>query len=359
MKKIIYLVLFLSISTLVFSFGKKEVRINAADKIVVALLLDQFGIGDDSSNDGCYLGLQQAAEEGLLTLRVKSSKNMDDSVSILNNFVKDGVDVIVMIGEVNKALLIEASEEYVDTSFLGVDILFRDSDLKKNLFGITFREQDGGYLAGLVAGSLTYRFKKYHSYLNETNRVGIIVGKNSKDIKRYELGFFAGVKEVNQACEIISININDLNNPDKGAAALIELKEKGVDIVFSVAEKSNEGIFKAAEENQILIIGANKDLSNESNNILTSVVKKISVSVYLMIKEYATKSFETGENIIYGLNEGAISLAPYYNYDKFIPKELRVLISKMTSKLIKSSKVIPGSISEVEFNIEKIPFMEE
>lgn len=357
--KFLYMIVFLSLSTVIFSFGQKEVIVDAKNKLVVALILDQPGLGDDSSNDGCYIGLQQAADEGIITLRVKTSKGSDDSTNILNSLVSEGVDALFMIGEQNRQLLLDAAAQYQETLFFGVDVIYSDREIKKNLMGMTFKEQDGGYLAGLVAGELTYKYNKKHPYLNEQNRVGIILGKSSPDIKRYELGFFAGVKKVNQACEIISINLNDMNNSKKGRDAVIDLKEKGVDLIFSVAGGSDEGVFNAAEENNILVIGANKDLSRQSENILTSVVKKISVSTYLMIKEYTTIGLENGGNRIYGLNEGAISLAPYYNFDRFISKDLRVLISDMSKKLSNSSKIIPESIELIEFNIENVPTIVE
>lgn len=355
MKKILTLTLCFTFTSILFAFGNKELVIDAEEKIIVALILDENGIGDDSVNDSCYLGLQQAADEGLVTLRVKSAKTPEETLEHLESFVSNGVNALFLIGDTNKDLLLKSATKHTDTQFFGVDIIFSETELKENLIGITFKEQDGGYLAGLLAGSLTYKYQKYHEYLNETNRVGIILGKNSPDIKRYELGFYAGVKEVNPPCEIISININNLDDPEKAEAALIELKEKGVDIVFSVAGNSDSGVFKAAEDHNVLIIGANKDFSERSTNILTSVVKKISVSTYLMTSEYVTNGLIVGENKIYGLNEGAISLAPYYNFDRFIPKDLRELMSKMSIKLIKGSKVIPNSIEEIIFDVEKVP----
>ncbi|MBN2617585.1 MAG: BMP family ABC transporter substrate-binding protein, partial [Spirochaetales bacterium] len=219
----------------------------------------------------------------------------------------------------------------------------------------TFREQDGSYLAGLLSGTLTYKYFKIHEYLNNINRIGIILGSNKEDYKRYELGFFAGIKEVNPSCEIITLNINTLNNQEKGEEAVLELKQKGVDIILTVAGDSDVGVFKACEENKILIIGANKDLSISSNNILTSVVKNISIASYLITKDIISGIEVNGVNRIYGLKEGAITLAPFYNYDRYINKYIRELISKFSDKLVKNPEIIPESIDLVVFDPEIIP----
>ncbi len=359
MKKLLYSTLFLLITTSLFSFGINEEQINATEKIVVGLILNNPGLADNSSNDDCYNGLVQAADEGLITIRTKTATDIDHSIEIINEFVEDKVHMIFAIGDVNRKLLLDASKIYPKTIFVGVDILFKTNELKANVFGITFKEQDGGYLAGLLAGSMSYRFNKKHESLNEINKVGIILGKNNPDIKRYEVGFYAGVKNINPACEVISVNINDLDNPEKANKALKGLKQKGVDVVFSVAGNSDIGVFEAAKELNVLVIAANKDKNEVSDIILTSVVKKISVSTYLMTKQYLEGMFETGQNNVYGLNEGAISLAPYYNYDRYIPKEVRTLIKKQTLKLSKGSIEIPNTIPEIIFDVTDIPEIAE
>lgn len=361
MQKLIFFLTLIFLSVSVFSLGRKEAPIDAKNKIIVGLIVDQpgLGIGEASIYDSCYSGLQKAVNEGLITLRVMTSHNIEESNKIISNFVQDNVNLIFAIGDINKDLLIDAAILYNETVFVGVDILFSSPEIKDNLYGITFKEQDGGYLAGLFAGSLTYKYSNRHENLNETNRVGVILGKNTPEIKRYELGFYAGVKKVNPPCEIISVNINDLNSPEKGSNALIELKQKGVDIVFSIADESNIGVFETAEEENVFIIGANKDLSSISSAILTSVIKRISVSTYLMTKSYAQGLLTQGTNVTYGLTEGTISLAPYYKYDKYIPKDLNKLIRKMTKTLIKKPSIIAPSISEIIFDPEKLPSIEE
>jgi len=246
---------------------------------------------------------------------------------------------------------------YKNTTFVGIDILFDESEIRENLYGTTFKEQDGGYLAGLVAGSLTYKYFNRHPFLNEVNRVGIILGKNNPEINSYKLGFYSGVKKVNPPCEIIEINLNDLDNEEKGSDAVSELKGKGVDIVFTVSGNSDIGVFKSAIESDILVIAVNKDQGG-LNNTLTSIEKKISVTSYLMTKKITAGEYSTGSNVVFGLKEGGISLAPYYNFDKYIPKDLNVLIKNKTEKLIKGSEIIPLTIEEIEFDPEDIPEIE-
>lgn len=357
-KKILFIVLLFTTS-FIYSFGNKEDLIDAQQNIVAGLILDSSGLGDQSVNDSCYLGLQKASEEGLITLRVRNVSDEFKFDNIIEDFISQGVSIIYTIGDNNKKIFIKAAANNPDIKFIGIDTLFSSSELKPNLYGITYKEQHGGYLAGIVAGSMTYRFFSRHEYLNKANKVGIIMGKATPSIKRYELGFFAGVKSVNQSCDIVSVNINSMSNEEKGYNAVKDLKKKGVDIVFSVAGDSDKGVFKAAEEESLFVIGSNKDMNSQSENVLTSVVKELSVSIYLITKEIITNEYDSGQNVTHGLEEGAISLANYYKYDRIISKELRNIIKDNTDKLSKGADIIPESINDVVFDSENTPELEE
>lgn len=358
MKKISLFLIILLCNNL-FSFGSKEVPVDVKSKISVGLILDSTGLGDQMGNDSSYLGLERAAQEGLITLRTLNLSDETDFTTLVEDFKKYGVNFIYAIGEDNKANLISEAKKNPTIQFIGIDILFKDSELKPNLSGITFKEQEGGYLAGLLAGSMTYKYHKRYPTLNKTNKVGVIIGKSTPSTKRYELGFFAGVKEVNPPCEVITVNINDLNSPEKGAKAVKDLKKKGVDIIFSVAGESEEGIFQEAKEQNILVIGSNKDRFHESDIVLTSVMKELSVSSYLLTKNLITGEIEGGANTYFGVCEKALYLSSFYTYDKFIPREIKVLIRKSCDKLSSNSDMLPATKAEVEFNIEDVPEIEE
>lgn len=359
MYKSIITIVLLGISSTIFSLGINESVVDAKEKVVVGLVLDSNGLGDQDSNDNCYLGLERASEEGIITLRVKKTDELLDYKNQIDNFVSEGVNLIYLIGEENKKTIIDAANKYKKTIFIGVDMVLTKSEIKPNLYGINFKEQEGGYLAGLVAGSMTYKYSKRHSNFNAKNRVGIILGNKSSPNRRFEVGYYAGVKAVNPSCDIVSININSLNDPKKGADAVLKLKEKGVDIVFSVAGNSDYGVFDQALKSNLFVIGANRDLANSSDSVFTSVVKKLYISTYLLTKDIVEKEIETGTNVSFGLNNGAIDLAPYYKYDRYIAKDLRDLISDNMKKLSNKPDFIPETIGEIVYDSQAVPEFEE
>lgn len=355
MKKICFLTTLALISISLFSFGKKEEVLDARSKVIVGLILDENGLGDGLVNDSCYLGLEKLAQEGLITLRtlnITSDKGFSD---IVKDYKEFGVDYIFTIGEDFKKDLVKEARSNIDIMFVGVDMIFKSTELKPNISGISFYEQEGGYLAGLLAGNMTFKYHKRYELLNKANKVGIILGKSTPENKRYELGFYAGVKEVNPPCEIVTIDINNLNSPEKGRKAVEQMKKKGVDIVFAVAGNSESGVFEAAKEQGVLIIGSNKDRSLESEMVLTSVIKELSVSSYLMTKNLITDEFPGGENVYYGVTEKAVYLSSYYLYDKYIPRDVKKYIRSSAAKISGNPEFIPASIPEIQFDPEDIP----
>lgn len=342
-----------------FSLGSSEDQIDVKNKVSVGLILDSNGLGDQMVNDSSYLGLEKAAQEGFITLRTLKLSEENGFTSLVEEFKKFGVDYIYSIGDQNRKSIIAEARKNPEINFIGIDVIFKDSELKPNISGITFKEQEGGYLAGLLAGSMTYKYHKRHPSFNKSNKVGVIIGKTTPSTIRYELGFFTGVKKVNPPCEIITVNINDLNSPEKGAKAVKDLKKKGVDIIFAVAGESEKGIFSEAKNQGLFIIGSNKDRYLESEVILTSVVKELSVSTYLLTLDLLTQEIQGGSNTYFGVCEKALYLSSYYVYDKYIPRELKASIRKSCDDLSSKSDLIPPTKEEVEFDIEDIPEIEE
>ncbi len=76
----------------------------------------------------------------------------------------------------------EVAKNHTDKHFAIIDSVV---DLP-NVASITFKEQEGSFLMGVIAGKMT-----------KTNKIGFIGGKDFDLINRFEAGFAAGVKAVN------------------------------------------------------------------------------------------------------------------------------------------------------------------
>ncbi|MFP3340345.1 BMP family ABC transporter substrate-binding protein, partial [Micrococcus sp. SIMBA_131] len=68
----------------------------------------------------------------------------------------------------------------------------------ENVASITFKEHQGSFLVGVIAGMQS-----------ESNKVGFVGGVDSELIKKFESGFKAGVKSVNPDAEIFTQYADD------------------------------------------------------------------------------------------------------------------------------------------------------
>ena len=133
----------------VFAGGKPEKA--ETKKMIVAMATDVGGLGDKSFNDGSHAGLQKAADEFGLEARVVESKQQTDYIPNLSGLAEDGAKIVFAVGFLMAEAVVEAANNYPDNYFAGIDIWLDPEKAPKNALGLLFKEQESGYLAGVVA----------------------------------------------------------------------------------------------------------------------------------------------------------------------------------------------------------------
>ena len=169
--------------------GETEVR--------PALVLDVGGLGDQSFNDSAYAGLQRAKKELNVDTEYLESSAPTDYVDNLTQLADSGYSPVFAVGFLMTDAVNEVAPQYPDTDFAIVDSVV---DVK-NGASLVFREQEGSYLAGVVAGLMT---QEKTEYTNPDNKVvGFLGGQESDLIGKFQAGYEAGVKSVCPDCEVL------------------------------------------------------------------------------------------------------------------------------------------------------------
>ena len=102
---------------------------------------------------------------------------------------------------------------------------------------VLFRENEGAFLAGILAGLAT-----------KTGKVGMVGGIRVPPVMRYELGFAAGVQTVAPNVVFTPSYADDFEDPALGKELSIALYDGGSDIVLQAAGRTGIGCFDAANE---------------------------------------------------------------------------------------------------------------
>jgi basic membrane protein A len=134
----------------------------AASNIKAGLVTDVGGINDKSFNASAWDGLQRAGKELGIQVKYTESKQNADYVSNLTQYARSGYDVVFALGFRMQDALKDVAPRYPKVKFAIID---GDAPDLPNCASYKFREEQGSYLAGALAGAMT-----------KSNKVGFIGG---------------------------------------------------------------------------------------------------------------------------------------------------------------------------------------
>lgn len=206
-----------------------------------------------------------------------------------------------------------------------------------NVASVTFREQEGSFLAGVLAGLVT------------KGQVGFIGGMQVPLIRRFETGFRAGVSAVNpEAGKAMAIDYTgSFDDSSAGKRVAQSLFARGVDVLFQAAGADGLGVIAAADQAGKWVIGVDSDQAHLAPKVvLTSMVKHVDYAVYLAVKDLAGGKFVPGNREL-GLAEGGVGLSPV-RVD-FPGREAVLARIESYRKAIADGQLhVPGTLAELE-----------
>jgi basic membrane protein A len=273
--------------------------VSAQDSITVTMVTDTAGIGDQSFNDMAKEGGDRAVEELGIEFNILESQTAADYVRNLTDGAETS-DLTVAIGFLLTDALTEVSSQYPDASFALVDSVVE----AENVVNYLFREQEGAFLAGVLAALTT-----------QTNAIGFVGGIRIPPVMRYEVGYVAGARSVNPDIEIAIAYADDFEDPDTGKELSLAQFNAGADIVHAAAGRTGIGAFDAAIEKGegFWVLAADRDQSSLGEDFqLAAVIKGIDTAVYDSVKSVQDGNFAGG---IYnlGIADNGISLGAIHS----------------------------------------------
>lgn len=280
------------------------------EPVRVGILFDIGGRGDGGFNDGAVAGAEEAAAAGGVTIEYRESGDGRERAAILRSMAEAAPDAIIAIGFLASHDATIVAREFPDVHFTVVDYALpldstgRAMEPPPNLAGVSFREEEGAYLVGAIAG-----------LSSRSGTVGFVGGMDSRMIRRFEAGFAAGARRVCERCIVLSRFVGTtpaaFNDPPAGARAARELFGAGADVVFHAAGGTGAGVIGAARDAGRYVIGVDVDQWRAApGRVLTSMVKRIDVAVLEAIARERRGEFRPGLTSL-GLAEGGVG----YVYD--------------------------------------------
>ncbi|MBW2529718.1 MAG: BMP family ABC transporter substrate-binding protein [Deltaproteobacteria bacterium] len=305
-------------------------------QVRVGLVMDVGGRGDKSFNDAAFEGLERAKRELGVTVELIEPAGAEDREAALRLFAARGFDLIFGVGFIFSTDINVAARDFPTARFACVDYSPpRDGSAPPpNVLGLGFREEQGSFLVGAVAGLMT-----------ESRHVGFVGGMDIPLIHRFEAGFRAGALHVCGDCRVhvgyAGTTPDAFRDPAKGKAVAISQISAGADIIYHAAGTTGHGVFEAARDMGALAIGVDADQHDEMpGTVVTSMVKRVDVAVFQTIRELTVGRFDGGLRS-FGVAEGGVSYVSEGPHAAGIPQEVKKRVAELQAELARGAIEVP------------------
>ena len=305
----------------------------AAD-IKPALLYDLGGKFDKSFNEAAFNGAEKfKAETGIEYVEFEVS-NASQREQALRRFAEDGRNPIVMTGFSWAESLDKVATDFPDLQFAIVDMVVD----KPNVRSIVFKEQEGSYIVGLLAGMAS-----------QTTKVGFVGGMDIPLIRRFGCGYVGGAK-AGGATEVIQNMTGDTpaawNDPTKGGEIAKTQIDQGADVIYAAAGGTGVGVLQAAADAGKLGIGVDSNQNGlQPGKVLTSMLKRVDTAVHGAFTDAKDGKLKGGINDL-GLKEGGVDYALDENNKDLITPEMKAAAEKAKADIIAGTITVHDYMSD-------------
>jgi len=263
----------------------------------LAMVTDVGGLGDQAFNDSAYSGLVEAKRKLHADVAVLQSRSAADYEPNLTVLAAKEYDEIFAAGYLMARDVDEAATLFPNRHFVIIDAVVAEP----NVASVTFREQEGSFLAGAAAAMVT-----------KTKTIAFIGGVDIPLIRKFQVGYSAGARQVDPSVNVLVKFVGAFDDPAAGKEIAGVLLDQHADVIYSAASKSGLGSIEAVKARpNAYAIGVDIDQDGLApGKVLTSMVKRVDESVLRLSEIAATGNVPTG-HITLGLKEDAVGLTSF------------------------------------------------
>lgn len=321
---------------------------DAGDAWMIGGVTDVGDLEDKSFNEAGWCGTLAGNDSVGGTAEVLVTESTEDYDANIETLIGEGFNIIVTYGFALGDATLDAAIANPDVNFIGLDQFYcidaegnRDTEpagapdcdgngnfaeLVPNAQGLIFAEAQPGYLAGVLACSLS-----------ESGVVGAVGGIFAiPPVPQYIGGYHNGCLSVNPDATVLVEYVSEdisvaFNDPDTGRQLADQMVAADADVLFQVAGGSGQGVLSAACDNDLYAIGVDVDQFFSSPDhqdcLVTSAEKKIIAAITAAIERVADGT-AVGGNVSNDATNGGIGLAPFHNFEDAVTPEIRDAINE-------------------------------
>ena len=303
---------------------------STSETLKVGLVTDIGGVEDQSFNQSAWEGLQRAGEELGVEINYLSSGSDADYVPNLATFVDEEYDLIIGVGYQLADALRASAEENEDIKYAIIDDTSIDLP---NVTCLSFKQEQGSYLVGYVAGLMT-----------EKNNIGLVLGMASENMNLFGYGYCAGALDANPEITIQQGNANSFGDPAMGSTLTTNFVTNGADIVFHAAGATGTGVITECQAKGIMAIGVDSDQSYLApDTVITSALKRVDNAVFETVEKLVAGELEGGIDV-FDITNAGVGIA---NTD-LLSADVIAAVEDIEAKLLAGEIEVPNSAESFE-----------
>ncbi|SEG40863.1 BMP family lipoprotein [Bosea lathyri] len=307
----------------------------AQTAIKPAVVYDKGGKFDKSFNEGVFIGADRFKQETGVEFRDFEPTNDAQIEQALRRFARDGNSPIIAVGFSQATALQKVAAEFPDLKFTIIDMVV---DLP-NVQSVVFKEHEGSYLVGLLAG-----------LASKTNKVGFVGGMDIPLIRKFACGYVQGVKAAKKDAEIFQNMTGSTpaawNDPVKGGELAKSQIDRGADVIYHAAGGTGIGVLRAAADAGKLGIGVDSNQNSlQPGKVLTSMLKRVDVAAYNSFKAARDGGWKPGIQVL-GLKEDGVAWALDDANKSLITDEMKAAADKAKAEIISGTIKVHDYMSD-------------
>jgi basic membrane protein A len=268
----------------------------AAD-ITPAVVFDMGGKFDKSFNEGVHDGAEAFTKATGIAVREFEPQNDTQREQALRNFARRGQSPIIAVGFNQASAVKTVAAEFPTLKFVIIDAV---ADAP-NVQSVLFREEQGSYLAGMLA-----------ALRSATGKIGFVGGMDVPLIRKFACGYVQGARAVNPQVEVMQNMTGSTpaawSDPIRGAELTRSQIERGADVVFQAAGATGVGVLQAAADAGKFGIGVDSNQNAlHPGHVLTSMVKQLDIVTRSTLETARAGNWRPGIQVL-GLAEDGVGL---------------------------------------------------
>lgn len=310
----------------------------SSDELLSVANVVPGNLGDQGFFDDAQTGIVRLEKEGHKTTTLQADANNPAQWKANLESVSTGEWGIVITGTSQMIdILSETAPKMPNQHYIIYDAVVD----APNVASITYRQNEGSFLAGVLAALVTTDTSQF-PLAKGSKTVGVVGGMDIPVINDFVVGFKSGVEAVDPSIDVKVSYVGSFTDSSKGYDQAKGMFNAGADVVYQVAGGSGIGVLQAAKDANKYGIGVDSNQNGlQPGHILASMLKHVGNSLVLAVNSAQDGTLKYGETSSYGLSNDGVGLT-FENNDDIVPKDVIAKIDEYKQKVVDGQIKVPS-----------------